>query len=1776
MRNRVATKFTAAVLCAAMMITSLGTGTFASEITADAGDVSVAAQADDATIDTADNAEASIETDYDDVVDDDDVLIGDDADSVSDNDADQDDPDEIEIPVGDETISANSVSENDITVDAGESDENEVVRPEGTAVEPSACFTTVLKNIDGVDHRVLELTSLYTNLTDSGETEFRIPAECTYIPADEKLFVNNATVVSVDFVGGRTENLVIQEGAFENSAIKAFYAPSDYKVVEKETFQNCNKLETLDLGSGVTEIKDNAFDGCKLLGSKTVSGFSKVAKIGKFAFRNTGFRALDLEKITNKSALIVTLDQYAFAECTQLTSVTIPENVKDDGVNPAIPAHCFEDCTALTSITIRGGHATVGDYAFSGCTKLAKVEKSKFNVAVVGDYVFRDCTALTTAIFPKTVKKMGKQVFSGCVKLTTIEFWYQTEGKVTADDFEFPAEPDRMVPTDIAKNVVIRGYDGKVKTYGQTVANNFKKYESLLGTRSIKVTAKFNKGAKLTTKNKGKDGKPGAAPGTKVRITVKSENSIDAKRMQRFSLRDANNNLSPSDFTFISGNATKQIWEFIMPYADDGVLIDVDPDFYTDKAYVKDATISHSIAAYEEDGATKYIWSSMLGKYTVDKPGYRGRIYFDTTKGSKNAAIGNWMWSYKSSKKNVAVVSDAGVITALDYGETQITATYKGSVKIKKTFTVFVGEKSKVEFLELRGEMINTPFSTEMISRQIGKEIYPRVQVVKFPQSEVAKGDVEFKARLYASEEYVYDENDLQNKSLYVNADWRVGDSKLVKLGVKNGINNENTITIKKGAVGETVIKASYKLRDDKTVYAYLIVRIEDMNPRLSKTTVTVNTNRDADDPAITSVKNGGIQVELIPYKGKMIDTSKVIEIVKGKTPTTAKKFTALAKDGKPERTVVSNMDEKCTIVLKFNRKNTDAVKPQAGESIEYSGKNTIFVHGQYTDGTHFYSPFDKVTIVNDPLKLEGTNSGKINLFYNSTCYDLPADPTAEAFKLAQEQELPAKDDDETPKQYVERYIKKTVGTVKVTSNIKTKVAVPYRIELWGTAYKKRADEWVKIYDADYNAIPGSWWNNPIHYNNFERNFDVAIDSNKKDFIIKRSGNDLMNEPVEGVQTPITKGYLAVWYEGYSQPVFQKITIPTKRTAPSYVLSATSTKENVINTKGVFRVKLVDSATKKRVTVKNNTLNNIRLTNYAAFKDPVTMDDNGVILLQAQDTFLSGKNSANIRLKRKNWNDEMKLKYTVKYVEKKPTVKFESKTVTLNCAYYNPSVTTNIILNEPNAEVGIKAGTLKRVSGDSVEADKIEVNTGSLTSTVDPGTKTLKIALKDPTIVPNKGTYKFSFVPTYKLKGGAAMDLKRITLTVKVIDSRPTVKFSKKGYAFNMLNDLSKDQEPKTVVTIAKLPKGVKYKDAATYVDVSGVKFVPASKKPTALQNQIANELKLSSITYNKDTKKFEAAVTLPKSFNATFNYKYYVNGIKICGTTIKDKSVKITVKGVIKAPTISVKKSKSINTVDYTTFVKCVPTFNNLKAPVFDETAIVKVINADGTRPASDYIQAVKDEKFAENGIVYLKAIHKHGLPNQHFEIPNWEYKLKLEYTLKSGVTLRSETITFKPKQLLSDIKVTDKQLTLYQGVTDAADGSTYTNRSVGTNLKKTSRVKNHICDVKIANENVIAVKKAFEVTYVDDPAEIARFNDGNDPYKDVTSSSLTAGKVIVTCKYPEFVTSGKVYTIKLEALYDGQFWERDQYGVLKKNKEGNEVLTRGSTCEVNVVVYK
>lgn len=145
----------------------------------------------------------------------------------------------------------------------------------------------------------------------------------------------------------------------------------------------------------------------------------------------------DISSVTIPSS-VNTLDDSAFANCTELTSVTIPSNViyLKNGVfkgctaltHVTIPdsvtdmgTWTFWDCTALTNVTIPDSVTKIGQYTFNGCTALAGVDIPN-SVTEIETNAFKNCTALTEVTIPGSVTKMGSSVFENCTALTRAVF----------------------------------------------------------------------------------------------------------------------------------------------------------------------------------------------------------------------------------------------------------------------------------------------------------------------------------------------------------------------------------------------------------------------------------------------------------------------------------------------------------------------------------------------------------------------------------------------------------------------------------------------------------------------------------------------------------------------------------------------------------------------------------------------------------------------------------------------------------------------------------------------------------------------------------------------------------------------------------------------------------------------------------------------------------------------------------------------------------------------------------------------------------------------------------------------------------------------------------------------------------------------------------------------------------------------------------------------------------------------------------------------------------
>ena len=147
---------------------------------------------------------------------------------------------------------------------------------------------------------------------------------------------------------------------------------------------------------------------------------------------------------------VTSIGDYAFRDCSGLTSITIPNYVTSIGYA------AFYGCSSLTSITIPNSVTSIGDYAFGTCHGLTSVYISDLeawckiffgngisnplfyahhlymngneitnlvipnSVTSIGNYAFYGCISLTSVTIPNSVTSIGDYAFSGCSDLTSV------------------------------------------------------------------------------------------------------------------------------------------------------------------------------------------------------------------------------------------------------------------------------------------------------------------------------------------------------------------------------------------------------------------------------------------------------------------------------------------------------------------------------------------------------------------------------------------------------------------------------------------------------------------------------------------------------------------------------------------------------------------------------------------------------------------------------------------------------------------------------------------------------------------------------------------------------------------------------------------------------------------------------------------------------------------------------------------------------------------------------------------------------------------------------------------------------------------------------------------------------------------------------------------------------------------------------------------------------------------------------------------------------------
>lgn len=117
--------------------------------------------------------------------------------------------------------------------------------------------------------------------------------------------------------------------------------------------------------------------------------------------------------ITNNRYTVIAIENGAFYNCRNLSSVSLPNSIIEIG------EQAFSNCDKLSTVILSKSLWTIGDDAFNGCSRLKALEFPS-SVSTIGKSAFKDCESLKEITLPNNVSVLGEGAFQGCKNLKKI------------------------------------------------------------------------------------------------------------------------------------------------------------------------------------------------------------------------------------------------------------------------------------------------------------------------------------------------------------------------------------------------------------------------------------------------------------------------------------------------------------------------------------------------------------------------------------------------------------------------------------------------------------------------------------------------------------------------------------------------------------------------------------------------------------------------------------------------------------------------------------------------------------------------------------------------------------------------------------------------------------------------------------------------------------------------------------------------------------------------------------------------------------------------------------------------------------------------------------------------------------------------------------------------------------------------------------------------------------------------------------------------------------
>ena len=282
----------------------------------------------------------------------------------------------------------------------------------------------------------------------------KIPNTVTFI--DKYAFSSCMNLTSVTIPDSV---VTVSDGAFQYcSKLDSVVVPGSVKFMGIRAFGDNTDLTRIEFSDNNTTFADCVFDGCKNLKDIYFTGSEED-------FNNAGISDLDRKLFTDNNVTVhynshmpvdpdvqsdfdymsnaelddgsitisgykgsdkdvvvpslidghqvIRIDNYAFNDNTEITSVKLPDTVTEIGRS------VFKGCTSLVSVDIPVTVTKIEKYAFEDCASLESVTIPE-GVTHIEPYTFANCPSLKTIVLPDSLTDIDSNAFSETNNVTII------------------------------------------------------------------------------------------------------------------------------------------------------------------------------------------------------------------------------------------------------------------------------------------------------------------------------------------------------------------------------------------------------------------------------------------------------------------------------------------------------------------------------------------------------------------------------------------------------------------------------------------------------------------------------------------------------------------------------------------------------------------------------------------------------------------------------------------------------------------------------------------------------------------------------------------------------------------------------------------------------------------------------------------------------------------------------------------------------------------------------------------------------------------------------------------------------------------------------------------------------------------------------------------------------------------------------------------------------------------------------------------------------------